>query len=992
MPSIQIPTRLNDVLATADELHACVRRSLVELTPFLDSGKAELPLFPEYTDHGLGHTFTVLTTISSLIPEPAWPLLSAEDAAVLVLATILHDSAIHLTEDGFLDLLSDSGQQLLLAEFKDLPWIECWEVFFAAARRWDARELKNILGDVRTGRKARDSDPEDLVSYIRRPSQMGDPDRWPRRYRKFLGEFLRRHHGRLAHQIAIFGVPGPGTDKLHLQGVPDYIADLAGLVARSHTVELRDTFGYLEKQYHGRVTCRGTHPIWLMALLRVADYLDIKSQRAPNSILAIRRLRSPMSIGEWSVHRAIVDVNPDEHDREGIFVVAEPRDVATFRKVRKLLRRLQQELDVSWAVLGEVYSKQDDLNLHQLGLGLRRIRSSIDDIDAFAKTVRYYPVHAAFETSDADLLKLLVVPLYGDRPEIGIRELMQNAVDAVRELREYYVDTRGDRKQAPWPILSEGDPDADVVIAVCRRAQGNRSASAVPRDWSYWVEVSDRGIGMTPGTVCDYYLKAGACFRNSDAWKRHFADDHGRSKVIRSGRFGVGVLATFLLGDRILVSTRHVSSEEGLRFEAGIDDTDVDLLKVARDSIGTCVYVRLDPKTYHRLTRGAGKDSWDWYCCDDPRVVRVLKPQNQALGQGAHVPSPNDAPLGGWRGLRHKRYLQVDWTYNEAAPGLCCNGIVVQPRWSVTTTLPRDFDPYLTVRSPKFSVFDPDGALPLDITRSSLQANVLCSDREVLADVFRDFSAFMLVHAPRFSFDPRSRNASYEARYASITEEPSQAIGNANCWISTRQGTVYIHPWHLAKSDIRRLLICFRADGQSEHRWAGMPSSKISPSTGVVGILDPAKPFLEGALHGALMASPFMDVLPVVGVRVSVSESCLKQLTSCAPTGAQKKVRPIQSSGPWRVFEQGSPLAMDREIRSVLDKAKTKSEKASHPFFVEVFLPAKKPVPQASPLGRLWDRLCMGPPIPYTAEDREKKYKQAFHALRDYMNLWRIPL
>jgi HSP90 family molecular chaperone len=34
------------------------------------------------------------------------------------------------------------------------------------------------------------------------------------------------------------------------------------------------------------------------------------------------------------------------------------------------------------------------------------------------------------------LLKLLVGPLYSDDPGIGLRELLQNAIDAVRELKE----------------------------------------------------------------------------------------------------------------------------------------------------------------------------------------------------------------------------------------------------------------------------------------------------------------------------------------------------------------------------------------------------------------------------------------------------------------------------------------------------------------------------------------------------------------------------
>ena len=48
--------------------------------------------------------------------------------------------------------------------------------------------------------------------------------------------------------------------------------------------------------------------------------------------------------------------------------------------------------------------------------------------------IDYLPIRASFRAADADLLKLLIGPLYGDKPGIGMRELIQNAIDAVREL------------------------------------------------------------------------------------------------------------------------------------------------------------------------------------------------------------------------------------------------------------------------------------------------------------------------------------------------------------------------------------------------------------------------------------------------------------------------------------------------------------------------------------------------------------------------------
>ena len=79
--------------------------------------------------------------------------------------------------------------------------------------------------------------------------------------------------------------------------------------------------------------------------------------------------------------------------------------------------------------MGEVYSRREDLK--GLGIRLRRVRSNLDDVRRFRQQVSYIPGRLAFESAGTGLLKKLVAPLYGDAPEVGVRELLQNAIDAV---------------------------------------------------------------------------------------------------------------------------------------------------------------------------------------------------------------------------------------------------------------------------------------------------------------------------------------------------------------------------------------------------------------------------------------------------------------------------------------------------------------------------------------------------------------------------------
>jgi molecular chaperone HtpG len=104
----------------------------------------KLPFFPNYTDHGARHITRLLDTIiTKLIPEEVFSQLTAADAAVIACAALLHDLAMHLREDGFLQLISGKSAHKPLPWFDvksgqrlaDLPWVEEWIEFRSHIRR-----------------------------------------------------------------------------------------------------------------------------------------------------------------------------------------------------------------------------------------------------------------------------------------------------------------------------------------------------------------------------------------------------------------------------------------------------------------------------------------------------------------------------------------------------------------------------------------------------------------------------------------------------------------------------------------------------------------------------------------------------------------------------------------------------------------------------------------------------------------------------------------
>src|SRR5687767_1399035 len=95
-----------------------VMRSAVDSTVALFDGwlrDSKLPFFSDYTDHGPEHLNRVMLTADALIASDAREKFTAEDAAVLILAILLHDSALHLSEAGFYSLIKGKAAKNCVA-------------------------------------------------------------------------------------------------------------------------------------------------------------------------------------------------------------------------------------------------------------------------------------------------------------------------------------------------------------------------------------------------------------------------------------------------------------------------------------------------------------------------------------------------------------------------------------------------------------------------------------------------------------------------------------------------------------------------------------------------------------------------------------------------------------------------------------------------------------------------------------------------------------
>src|SRR5262249_1021985 len=144
-------------------------------------------------------------------------------------------------------------------------------------------------------------------------------------------------------------------------------------------------------------------------------------------------------------------------------------------------------------------------------------------------TKGWVPVDAQIVISNVPALvrKLGGASLYGDKPKVALRELIQNASDATRALSAVAYTS-----QQP-------------VVVQLRQEQD-----------SWWLDVSDSGIGMSQSVMTGPLLDFGNSYWGSQLMRRE-SPGLSSSDFRPVGRFGIGFYAAFMLGDRVRVTSRR---------------------------------------------------------------------------------------------------------------------------------------------------------------------------------------------------------------------------------------------------------------------------------------------------------------------------------------------------------------------------------------------------------------------------------------------------
>ncbi|HET6724485.1 MAG TPA: molecular chaperone HtpG [Gammaproteobacteria bacterium] len=205
-----------------------------------------------------------------------------------------------------------------------------------------------------------------------------------------------------------------------------------------------------------------------------------------------------------------------------------------------------------------------------------------------------------FEAEVKQLLHLMIHSLYSNK-EVFLRELISNAADACDKLRFEALGNDG---------LYEDDSDLKVRVDFDNEART--------------ISVSDNGIGMSRDEVIDNIgtIARSGTRRFMEALSGDQAKD---ARLI--GQFGVGFYSSFIVADKVTVTTRRAGESGGTRWEStGEGDYTLDAIELVQRGTTVMLHLREDENEF--------LDHW--------RLREIIRKYSEHISLPVELPKQDD--------------------------------------------------------------------------------------------------------------------------------------------------------------------------------------------------------------------------------------------------------------------------------------------------------------------------------------------------------------
>ena len=272
-------------------------------------------------------------------------------------------------------------------------------------------------------------------------------------------------------------------------------------------------------------------------ILRLADILDFDTSRAPQAIYHYSGFEdrddpaSKFSRDEWEKHKASHGFYFDQVTDYSSHYDLPYRANCPSMQIEQAVNSYIDWVDRELAACRDA--------LRYCGEGWRKLALPRKIIRMI--TPEGYLSGQFCLTLDQDrVLELLVGKnLYPD-PSVFVRELLQNAIDAVRT-----------RQQLDRNIPRNWKPQINIHCWM-------------DQEGYHWFRIEDNGIGMDEDIIQKYFLKVGCSYYTSSDFQREKYRCNADEDYSPISRFGIGILSCFM-GDKnincVEISTKHFSRD-----------------------------------------------------------------------------------------------------------------------------------------------------------------------------------------------------------------------------------------------------------------------------------------------------------------------------------------------------------------------------------------------------------------------------------------------
>lgn len=491
---------------------------------------------PEYTLHDGEHLFRVLYLMEKIIPKEKLIQLSAPELMLLILTAFFHDIG------------------MAPYELEIRAWTKDW-------KEDEPDEVENK--EFQKFNRFINTYPEKLEE-IGKYESLGKSSKAKLIYSHLISEYIRNTHASRAREI----ISKDWSGKILYKD-----QDLTALFAELCFSHNEDAMKLLTME--NDVLCDENETVnlpYIGVILRLADLLDFDGKRTPSVLFSHLVVRNPVSLSEWEKHRSIKawSISPNN-----ISFTAVCKHPAIEASVRKFCDYIDDELKNCNVVLSK--NNVDPKYLLELPTHVNRSKIIAEKDIATGEPIYIYH-DTSFHLSKNQVIDLLMgTKLYG-KPEVALRELLQNSIDACLLSEALHKN---------WKI------PYDPLITVKYYTLENES----------FLEVIDNGIGMNQEIIDKYYSKIGSSYYKS----RDFFDLQANCELEFKpiSRFGIGILSSFMVADSLEVETKRLKD----KYEF---DSPLKVIIEGYDSIFTTIRSqKKEPGTSTKLFLRKNKNPWD---------------------------------------------------------------------------------------------------------------------------------------------------------------------------------------------------------------------------------------------------------------------------------------------------------------------------------------------------------------------------------------------